>query len=719
MQIENVQVKKERNLDEGGVDHYADSPKDILTTEPYQKRLSLMEQWWFETRRDHAENRAEMDLDEQFRDHHQWSEEDAEALRERGQKATQFNVILPVCLWLSGTEKRTRTDGKVLPRDDSEDEAETAEAKTKLLKYVSDVNREPWEKSDAFFDAASVGVGWIESGVSSDSSEEPIYTRHESWRNVWWDALCKRRDTARFGRYVFRAKWVDVEYLLAIWPERRAEIEGAAELADIYREDDEDGALSSGHSSFHQPQFSEFERRRVRVVECWHRFPCKCKVMHGEGPLDGKTYRKGDQVHDWAAESGHVTLHDAVKDKVFVGLFVGGDDQAQTGMLLEYAPSPYDHERFPLVPIWGYRDGKTGLPFGVVRGLRDIQEDMNKRWSKSLYLLSTNRVFYESDAFDDEQLALTEIDRPDGKIPLRSGGMNKVKTDHQSVLASSHLQMMDMGRAYVNEASGVTGENQGHETNATSGKAILARQSQGMTISTALFDNLRFAMQSLNELKLMLMEQYYDQPKKIRILGERNKTEWLPLNDSGKNMITEHAGDFVLDEQDFHASMRQAMFESLLEMVGKLPPEVGLKMLDLVIEMSDLPNKDEMVKRVRQMTGVDDPDMEEDEEAMAAKQEQQQKEKEIQDRATAAELQDKEAGAAKKAADAVLTQIKAEVAQVEARNKTMEALDERLGSKLEAFQKALSVAEQLQANPALGPAADDVVDDATPTDQGA
>lgn len=719
MAIENVQVIEDKKYDDATPES-EEAPVNILDSEAYDKRLRLIEQWWFETRSDHADNRAEMDLDEQYRDHHQWTEDQIQELEARGQKATQFNVILPVCQWLSGTEKRTRTDGRVLPRDESKEESETAEAKTKLLKYLSDVNKEPWEKSDAFYDSVSVGVGWLDIGVCSDETEEPLYSRHEGWRNVWYDALCKRRNVAKYGRYMFRARWVDVEYLIALWPDRMGELNNAAEEADIYHEDDEDGYLGSGTSSIHQPQFSELQRKRVRIVECWHRFPCNTQVMRGKGPLHGKSHRKGSEVHKWSVDQDIVSLHDAVRDKVFLGIFLSGDDVNQCGTLLEYAESPYDHDLFPLIPVWGHRDGKTGLPFGVVRGLRDIQQDMNKRWSKSLHILSTNRTLFESDAVDNENDFFDEIDRPDGKVRLKAGGLHKVKIENNNSLASQHLDLMQMGKAYVNEVSGVTGENQGQETNATSGKAIIARQSQGMTISTTLFDNLRYAMQLAGEIKLMLIEQFYDKPKKVRILGERDKTEWLQLNgEDGKNMLTEHAADFILDEQDFHATMRQAMFQSLLEMVGKLAPEVGLKMLDLILELSDLPNKEEMVKRVRQMTGVEDPDAEEDPEALAAKQEQQQKEQQIKDRLTEAEIRGKEATAVEKEAKATLTQVKAEREQLETLGLELSKNIELMSGKLDVFTKAMTVAEQLQINPSLGGTADSLIEDATPNGEGA
>ncbi len=156
------------------------------------------------------------------------------------------------------------------------------------------------------------------------------------------------------------------------------------------------------------------------------------------------------------------------------------------------------------------------------------------------------------------------------------------------------------------------------------------------------------------------------------------------------------------------------MFAELLDMVGKLPAEVGLRMLDLVVEMSDLPNKEEMVKRIRDLTGMDDPDMEEDDEAMQAKAEQEEQQAQIQARTTEAELRYKEAGAAKKEADALWSQMRAQNEQAKTQVLQMQAVDKAMGEKLEAFTKALEVAQRLQENPVLGAAADEIIRDANP-----
>ena len=98
--------------------------------------------WYTAERTKQSVNRYQMALDQDFYDGLQWDPEDVEALRERGQWPLVFNLVKPVVDWISGTQKRTPLDWKILPRH--AEGGELAEVKTALMKYLSDVNNEPW-----------------------------------------------------------------------------------------------------------------------------------------------------------------------------------------------------------------------------------------------------------------------------------------------------------------------------------------------------------------------------------------------------------------------------------------------------------------------------------------------------------------------------------------------------------------------------------------------
>jgi len=185
-----------------------------LETEEATARLHKVQDWRRQAQQAQAQNRFEMARDEDFVDGDQWSAEDKAALEERGQLATVFNLVATTARWVTGTEKRTRVDYRVLPRHKAG--LKDAESKTKLLKYIADVNKAGFARSKAFEQTTKAGLGWLEIGIRSDSDDEPLFLRWESWRNMWYDPLSVEADLSD-ARFVFREKWVDLDVAQAMF----------------------------------------------------------------------------------------------------------------------------------------------------------------------------------------------------------------------------------------------------------------------------------------------------------------------------------------------------------------------------------------------------------------------------------------------------------------------------------------------------------------------
>ena len=145
MSIENVQ--SQRALDDplrmGGttppIKNNGKRRRSALDTAAKNKLHSKLMNWYLQERDKQAENRFQQAIDEDFYDGLQWSDEDAQELIGRGQAPLVYNQIKPTINWMLGTERRTRIDGKVLPREESDEAG--AETKTKLLKHLSGFRR--------------------------------------------------------------------------------------------------------------------------------------------------------------------------------------------------------------------------------------------------------------------------------------------------------------------------------------------------------------------------------------------------------------------------------------------------------------------------------------------------------------------------------------------------------------------------------------------------
>lgn len=660
-------------------------------TPEHQKDYRMIKDWWLQARTAQAPGRYEQALDDDFYDGLQWNDEDAFVVESRGQAALTFNQVKPVCDWIIGTQKRAKYDWHVFPRTD--DDRDGANVKTKALKFTDDVNHAKYHRSRAFSDAVRVGVGWVEDGIKRDPTDEPLYSRCESWRNVWYDHTATEPDLSD-ARYLFRSRWVDTDIAQAYFPGNDGAIKSAAEAHDLFGGTDDDdtfvsqlyyGADSQGYRLGHLgygfgrrgsiediQQSVQNRRSRVRLVECWYRKPVPRKIMRVHDVRDpnysrvnGETYRAvgADPKADALIADGIASTYDAIKLEMWLAIFIDGT-------LLQNAPSEYKHDSFSLTPVWAYRRKRDGAAYGVIRNMRDPQEDMNKRRSKALHILSTAQVVAEEDAVADVEEAREEVASPEGWVTVRKNKRFDILRD--TALAREHLQMEQMDRAYIRESGGINSENLGHETNATSGVAIEARQAEGAVATTELFDNLHFASLLQGEKRLSLLEQYYSAAKMLRITDDTGGVEFAVINDvtgvdeNGEpiveNDITASKADFVIDEVDFRTSVRQAMFDQMFAMMGEMMKlgerggEAAWNMLDLVVEMSDIPNKDVFVARIRKLNGQPDPALEgspEAEQELAMKQAQEAEAAAIQKRAIEAEVSEKEASAMLKKQQAI------------------------------------------------------------------
>ena len=166
-----------------------------------------------------AENRVEMAVDEDMYDHIQWTAEELATLKERGQHPLVFNLIQTTINWVLGTQRRTETDYKILPR--RKDGLEAAQRKDELLRHVRDENHSLEARAHAFSDAVKAGIGWLETGEGDPSDGPIVFDRAESWRNMLWDSKNATSLDLQDSRFMFRTKWLDLDIASALWPERK------------------------------------------------------------------------------------------------------------------------------------------------------------------------------------------------------------------------------------------------------------------------------------------------------------------------------------------------------------------------------------------------------------------------------------------------------------------------------------------------------------------
>ncbi len=688
--------------------------KNLLDALEWQDRLKKLMQWRRQARVAQAENRTQMAIDEDFYDGIQMDPEDLHILQQRGQPPLVFNVIKNTINWVMGTERKARIDYRVLPRNKAG--ADSAKSKTKLLKYIQDCCKGEFERSFAFDEMIKAGLGWLEIAARSNP-ECPVFIKAERWRNMWFDHLGLSNDGSDW-RYVYREKWVDLDIAQGIFPERADELKGLADgVNSIYPYLPDDVVATDTASEFDLESdldslfggTSSGSRERVKLIECWYRMPEKVVLMKMRdketpyGALDGVIFRKDQPDHQYLVRGGYFEMTD-VQYMMTVRCAIWAGSTYLQDML-----TPYNHNRFPFVPIFCYRRKRDNMPYGVIRDARDPQSDLNKRRSRALVLLTGTRVLYEKEPIDDPDKFLDEINRPDGMAEVAKGGLQKIQVQRDLNLAQAHSAMAQENKTFIHDIVGVTYENEGKNIKDLSGVAIKSLQAEGQTSSGVFFDNYFFAFQNAGEILVSLEEQFFDEEKEIRITESKKKDEFVKINERTEtginNNILQSKSDFIIGKQDYRESIRVAMFQMLSQLIQSLAqsmPNVALALLDQVIEfMDELPNKDAMIARIREINKQNAPEDEMTPEQRAeyqkAKQEGMQEQaalKQLQMAMAQVELAIKQADAAGKKSSTVKNMVEAEM------------------RRLDGFLKALEVAGQIAVNPQVVGAADQLIAEA-------
>jgi hypothetical protein len=579
------------------------------------------------------------------------------------------------------------------------------------------VNDTQWHRSKAFKQAATAGLSWLEEGTNRDPEAEIIYSGMEDWRNIYRDSHSRNVDYNVDARYLFRRRILDLDYACALLPKSKLHLIGmAGRHEDVENGDDVwylgekltgasetewGNSLSSfgGRSAYMRREgyFDNSRRRSVELLEAWYRVPEVVQVFQG-GPFAGRIFNPADERHLQVKQDRMASFYDSVKFRMRVMLCT------KEAPCIDMV-SPYRHGRFLLVPIWGYRRARDGQAYGAMRGMRDIQDDLNKRRSKALFALSVNRISMEEGAVDDIEELREEAARPDGIIVRKP---NKQLTFEKNIADfQANLELAQQDSQLLRNAGGVTNENLGRDTSAQSGKAIGLKQDQGSLTSSELFDNLLLAIKQAGKLRLSHIEQFWTETKAIRIVGDRKPIEWLETNKLDPatgvilNDVTAREADFIVDTQDYRSSMAQAAMEELFDLLGKIAtfaPQVVVSVLDLVVETTEIQGREEWVSRIRKINGQRDPSKPPTPDELQAEQAMQAKQAEQEQLAT-------------DTAKAGLGKLQAEIDLVRAQISKLDV--DGVLKKVDAMMAALTTAQQaVAAAPLVAHAADSIAAEA-------
>ena len=535
----------------------------------------------------------------------QWSDEELQQFQKDHRPAITINRIKPLMNILSGYQRLNRYDIDFLPR--TSDDLQICEVRKGLTKYILDQSDYDSQEAHAFLDAVIGGVGWLDVGYeyNEDGDDGEAYVRREDPFGIYVDPEAHKPDFSD-AKHIFRAKWVDKDELALAYPEHKAAIEAQYHVYDT----------AEKHEGEHaDPIWYKRDLKKVRLVECWYKIkkPVTLYTL-SDGTVIPQSEMKIDYMLQGMVENWQTVNKTQVRCCVFMDV-----------ILLEDIESPYKHGCLPFVPIICYHYGAGDIPAGVVRDLKDPQREINKRRIQELHILNNSGDgggFIEEDAMTEAQWKEFEVEGTTPghfqKVRPQALSMGKIQPRQPSNPPAAVIQAEAQATQDLTAISGINEALMGTDIpSQSSGRAIELKQKQAITHIAPMFDHLRKAKKVVAFLlwgkrgKQGIVPQFYTANKVYRIEGA-NGQQFVEVNQqviqqdplgnaivTTLNDLSQGEFDVVVSDTQASTTQRQAQMWSLVDAVSKLQVPGDL-VFDIILELSDLPNKDDIKQRWQQ-----------------------------------------------------------------------------------------------------------------------
>jgi hypothetical protein len=515
----------------------------------------------------------------------QYTAEEVAELNKRGQPALTFNHVKRKVNFLLGHEQERRTDPKAYPRNMPDEEG--AQAATDMLRYVQDDQDMPEKLSDVFEYMMLEGFGGVE--VLYDVNKGCVDIKGWAWDRLFYDPYSSKHDFSD-AMYLGGIVWMDVSRAQAKYSDK----------VDIIN-----GAVAAGKTEWETSTSETYDDKPRRTM--WVDFKKRPRM------LIIQIYWNDEGVWKWA----HFCRGGFLRGPIPVA-FLDDDGVPECPLILQASYVDRDNARY-----------------GEAAELLDRQDEINKRRSKMLHLISVQQVMADEGAVDDVDKARIELARPDGYIEKRPGLDFKILDT--SKMLQGQAELLAEAKAEM-EGAGPNAALMGKQGSSASGRAVLASQQGGLTELARVFGRYKHFKTRVYRQVWNRVKQFVTAEKWVRVTDDEKNIKFVGFNrrmtvaevilkeaqqkgagpedlaalekammeidperaqsDSGEvaNNVATMDMDIIIDEGPDTVVIQQEQFGEIVDLVrAGLPFEP-----EDILALSQLRKKDEVIKRLRE-----------------------------------------------------------------------------------------------------------------------
>lgn len=467
----------------------------------------------------------------------QWEQRDIDELAQAGVKALTINKIKPIIKLITGIERQSRSDFKAFA-EGGEDQI-SAEISTRLLKNVAKISKVERKQSEQFKHGAIGGISWLEPYMdySHDLINGVMRFKKLSAIDVYPDPEAQEYDMSD-GKFLIKVtKDLTRDQMVELFPDKESEIDkmengqigwdtitGVTSLDDKY-----DDGIAYNSSSYVdiQPQKMMRQDGSQGIFDLIDYYYKKLEKKYYVAIQESGTIK--DMPSKEEADALVEQIPGAVVISKMVPVIRHAQISGQTVLDDDVAWFYPRWKKFHILPFIAEEIteniGNKSLNIqGIVRGIKDLQEEFNKRRTQELRHLnaSTNSgLLVPKGSMDDQNLHKAKKYGSSPGVVLEYD-VNKGKPEKifPTPLSQGHAQLAEENAQDLKEASGVNPDLLANDSKSQSGRAILLKQRQGLVMIQEMLDNFGETKRLTGQFILSQFKEVFTVESAMKVVGD-------------------------------------------------------------------------------------------------------------------------------------------------------------------------------------------------------
>lgn len=540
----------------------------------------------------------------------QWSDDDLQAMKAARRPAMTFNHVRAFIKLVEGYMAQNRTDIIALPGAGAE--VSTAEAISKLFKQIGSRNGLKYVDADVFFHGMATGRAYWDARLDFDDNDlgETKIVSADPF-TTYVDPDLTDYDLNK-GQFIFKERWVSIEEIEFMFGKDAAgalrtfgPVETSGQLyADRitpwrgFGGNQGDDTMSNLYEKF--ANHFDPARKTVRLLDMQHYVWTMrdhfvdLETGDREPVPEHWSKQRIMRALDIARDEGKAWTIRKRRDRRVRWTMMAGD------IALYDQWSPY--RQFTLVGFFPYfRGGKTR---GMVEDLLDPQREINKRMSSMMDIVNRTANSgwkVRKGSLDEDGLYNLKRFGSTPGVVIEWEGESEPRQIDPVPPPTAMERLEQKSEDHLRKISGLNDSNFGHLDRVQSGKAVLARQKQGIIGLQPDLENFARSKDLLGRKMLEVIQNHYSETRVYRIRGEGNSPEEVVINQKTAegivNDVTAGKFDIHIDTRPAAETFEESQTEEVMQYVER--GLIGQESADLILGMSSLPNKEEFQQRAR------------------------------------------------------------------------------------------------------------------------